>query len=84
MSNFQGIFYKKDKDSGRCYLLPIATSSNDGHKIEKFLSENDNITIQGEAESFDILPGEITDTSFIRSDERRVGKECRSRWSPYH
>ena len=19
-----------------------------------------------------------------RSDERRVGKECRSRWSPYH
>ena len=22
--------------------------------------------------------------SFIRSEERRVGKECRSRWSPYH
>ena len=21
---------------------------------------------------------------FIRSGERRVGKECRSRWSPYH
>ena len=20
----------------------------------------------------------------MRSDERRVGKECRSRWSPYH
>src|SRR2546423_2750728 len=27
------------------------------------------------------------DSSFvvcIRSEERRVGKECRSRWSPYH
>ena len=24
----------------------------------------------------------ITDTQ--RSEERRVGKECRSRWSPYH
>ena len=25
------------------------------------------------------------DTIFItRSEERRVGKECRSRWSPYH
>ena len=25
------------------------------------------------------------DTSSIsRSEERRVGKECRSRWSPYH
>ena len=20
----------------------------------------------------------------VRSEERRVGKECRSRWSPYH
>jgi len=24
------------------------------------------------------------DQSCIRSEERRVGKECRSRWSPYH
>ena len=23
-------------------------------------------------------------SNFIRSEERRVGKECRSRWSPYH
>ena len=23
-------------------------------------------------------------TIFSRSEERRVGKECRSRWSPYH
>ena len=22
--------------------------------------------------------------SITRSEERRVGKECRSRWSPYH
>ena len=22
--------------------------------------------------------------SSVRSEERRVGKECRSRWSPYH
>src|SRR3989454_8398117 len=24
------------------------------------------------------------DARFFRSEERRVGKECRSRWSPYH
>ena len=24
------------------------------------------------------------DFSWVRSEERRVGKECRSRWSPYH
>src|SRR2546430_7093804 len=23
-------------------------------------------------------------TTLLRSEERRVGKECRSRWSPYH
>ena len=23
-------------------------------------------------------------TTIYRSEERRVGKECRSRWSPYH
>ena len=41
-----------------------------------------------------ILPSEIlkqlrlslksTVSVSLRSEERRVGKECRSRWSPYH
>ena len=26
----------------------------------------------------------LTIKDIIRSEERRVGKECRSRWSPYH
>ena len=25
-----------------------------------------------------------TNGTWHRSEERRVGKECRSRWSPYH
>ena len=24
------------------------------------------------------------ESAYWRSEERRVGKECRSRWSPYH
>ena len=32
---------------------------------------------------FDIEGRNILDI-FARSEERRVGKECRSRWSPYH
>ena len=27
---------------------------------------------------------EPSDVNKLRSEERRVGKECRSRWSPYH
>ena len=41
------------------------------------------------AENFDkeyVNQGYETNRSIIivRSEERRVGKECRSRWSPYH
>src|SRR3712207_8808835 len=32
-----------------------------------------------------VSPGWRSDRRFLeRSEERRVGKECRSRWSPYH
>ena len=30
------------------------------------------------------IPANVNHTSLSRSEERRVGKECRSRWSPYH
>src|SRR5256886_13804594 len=44
------------------------------------------------AENVEFLKGEIENIPLpdnsvdviIRSEERRVGKECRSRWSPYH
>ena len=29
------------------------------------------------------VPG-LINIAALRSEERRVGKECRSRWSPYH
>ena len=30
------------------------------------------------------LENELDTLKNVRSEERRVGKECRSRWSPYH
>ena len=43
------------------------------------------------AGTLDVLPGALDFLSkhtgavlYVRSEERRVGKECRSRWSPYH
>ena len=41
------------------------------------------ITVDGEIKQFSCkmdVPPRLWD----RSEERRVGKECRSRWSPYH
>ena len=30
------------------------------------------------------IEGQVKNVEDGRSEERRVGKECRSRWSPYH
>ena len=32
----------------------------------------------------DLVEEEMRSKNLDRSEERRVGKECRSRWSPYH
>ena len=40
--------------------------------------KNNNIQAISEKRTYSVQ--EIAD----RSEERRVGKECRSRWSPYH
>ena len=62
------------------------------HKISLFNRSSGIISGVKEVISFD--PNEIIlDTEQgmlmiqgeeLRSEERRVGKECRSRWSPYH
>ena len=31
-----------------------------------------------------LLIAVLSRLALLRSEERRVGKECRSRWSPYH
>ena len=65
----------------------------DGRKIGGVVMEMKNITLKFggvtaiEDISFDIHEGEIRaiiGPNGARSEERRVGKECRSRWSPYH
>ena len=36
------------------------------------------------AEHEEQVGGGVKEIIKVRSEERRVGKECRSRWSPYH
>src|SRR5215813_3380654 len=44
------------------------------HKLAVLLEHLDSI----------VLAVADIDQTILRSEERRVGKECRSRWSPYH
>ena len=39
--------------------------------------------VTGNDDGYLIVPHRTAD-GLRRSEERRVGKECRSRWSPYH
>src|SRR2546422_6135111 len=48
-----------------------------GEQIGKILIEVEKVLLQEQPDRLLVLG----DT---RSEERRVGKECRSRWSPYH
>src|SRR3712207_7905935 len=31
-----------------------------------------------------LVPAQVVDAGLLRSEERRVGNACSSRWSPYH
>src|SRR2546430_12783561 len=41
-------------------------------------------SFSGTASQTGVLFGATAQFVYTRSEERRVGKECRSRWSPYH
>ena len=54
-------------------------------KKEVFLKLKDNYSdLKFTPRPSSILSGSENCYDFFRSEERRVGKECRSRWSPYH
>ena len=42
------------------------------------------VTLVMVAGGLDLSVGSVVAIAGVRSEERRVGKECRSRWSPYH
>ena len=55
-------------------------------ELEKFHGDDYSIK-NGSSQNAYLIEEEKTvliDTIHRRSEERRVGKECRSRWSPYH
>ena len=51
---------------------------NGSSEVTAFRGDDNGGSIRAFAGDF------VTPYSYGRSEERRVGKECRSRWSPYH
>ena len=57
------------------------TSSGSQRIIDRLEKE---IAVNGLAEEVGVVKTGCFGLCALRSEERRVGKECRSRWSPYH
>ena len=65
-------------EADECYTgVVVATVSGD-------ISSNVDAHLLALCQNRGITSFTLTPSDMIESEERRVGKECRSRWSPYH
>ena len=91
----KGIAVQLTRTDDRTLTLRQRTEIADRANADLFVSIHANASptrTQRGYETYVLTPrgGDIdgralrSDTTTPRSEERRVGKECRSRWSPYH
>src|SRR5215813_12761778 len=70
------------RDAPRADTTPEPRSNGDGGPVRQGKGMREGIPV------CTVSPPSATKAAPVtyeaRSDERRVGKECRSRWSPYH
>ena len=75
--------------SAATFEVPAQQTEADRKLFEKIKANAERGDAQsqfdlGEAFDFGYLGVAKDEVEAVRSEERRVGKECRSRWSPYH
>ena len=72
------------------YRILVVDDEEDLCEILKFNLENEGYEVDTANSAEEAMKMDISSYHLIlldvmmRSEERRVGKECRSRWSPYH
>src|SRR6266853_975545 len=62
------------------YPASVEAAMRDSHVAINLVG----ILTESGAQTFDAVQGKGAGAVAAGSEERRVGKECRSRWSPYH
>src|SRR5690606_41660486 len=80
-----GLYYPQFIAQNSSFDVSIVTSNPfpNADKLELFVLPGDKIELN-KAEVRSVFHSYKLNFSSARSEERRVGKECRSRWSPYH
>src|SRR5262245_7849620 len=69
------------KTPKRSFGTRIGKTSDLGESVRRGTNVRSSFRIYGAAVAFSFRPNTLI---HLRSEERRVGKECRFRWSPYH
>ena len=67
-------------------VLITGATSGIGLSMAKVFAQRGNTLIitASDQQRLNITKRALQKAYHVRSEERRVGKECRSRWSPYH
>ena len=81
------LVFRNAKRSVKDYLVYIVTMTICVTLFYAFLSISSSYYSPDIGSEYDftlLSDGMKIAICMIRSEERRVGKECRSRWSPYH
>ena len=86
--SWQGLFGQAEWVTDTYSVFVQGSVANQGFQRVDFFRYAPNDPMH-KSEKKNILGGTIKagagiSSSYWRSEERRVGKECRSRWSPYH
>ena len=88
MISFWGMWLKKYYPLQ--FMAALLSEETDDRKVYNYINECKRLGIKVvhpdvnlSRNEFSIKNSDIIIAGF-RSEERRVGKECRSRWSPYH
>src|SRR5258708_38859764 len=78
LQRLQGRVIQQAKLASLGELVALAAGELE-HPLSAVLSSSELM-----AASSNLSRQQLSNAQKIRSEERRVGKECRSRWSPYH
>jgi len=62
----------------------VKLNMTSSHRDAMFRNMATSLFKYGRIKTTDVRARELRRWADHRSEERRVGKECRSRWSPYH
>src|SRR2546429_7484405 len=82
---FTSIIFAFELTQDSSILLPLLIASVVSHTFTVLTLKRSILTEKVARRGYHLSSEYAVDPlEILRSEERRVGKECRSRWSPYH